>query len=482
MATVYAGLASGSGGFARPVAIKRLRDDFLGDPEAIAMLLDEARLVARIQHPHVVSILDVVEHDGELLLIMEYVAGVSLAELVQAAAERDTPIPRSVALRIMTQVLGALDAAHTATGDNDEPLGIVHRDVSPQNILIGREGIARIADFGVAKAAGRVQTTSDGQLKGKLGYMAPEQVRGGHIDRRTDLYAAGVVAWELLTGRRLFTRDTPAETIHAITTEEPAAPSETVVGLPWDLDAIVLRSLAKDANNRPSSGPEMAKAIGATWELANETEVGAFVAHCCPELIRERSRLTRGYRSEVNAEQMPAGIAQRVAKATSAEEPTFIGSNRGIEDDSTSRHGIGRHWRLLIAASALAVITVLAIWFASGPDGATPEAAPSLAQPESAALPATPPKPAIVPAAGEKSITDPVRAVLERETKPRGKDEGPRASSSDADAAAADVPSKDRAVPPRVKPSPPPPASEPDCDPPYVVDSQGAKQYKLECL
>src|ERR1700722_19538002 len=216
MATVHLGRLLGHVGFARTVAIKRLHPKFAQDPDFVSMFLDEARLAARIRHPNVVPTIDVVATSGELFLVMEYVQGESLARLVRISRDKDTLISPNVVTTIMAAVLQGLHAAHEARDERGDPLGIVHRDVSPQNILVGTDGMARVLDFGVAKAAGRIQTTRDGQLKGKLGYMAPEQIQGREVDRRTDVYAAGVVLWEVLTRQRLFFADNEAMVMRAV--------------------------------------------------------------------------------------------------------------------------------------------------------------------------------------------------------------------------------------------------------------------------
>src|SRR5215472_13646045 len=196
MATVHFGRLLGPAGFARTVAIKRLHAHFAKDPEFVAMFLDEARLAARVVHPNVVPTLDVVALDGELFLVMEYVQGEALSRLWRALRERDERIPHRVVASCLTGVLHGLHAAHVATSERGEPLGIAHRDVSPQNVLVGMDGISRVLDFGISKASGRIQITREGRVKGKTGYMSPEQLSGGAVDRRTDIYSASVVLWE----------------------------------------------------------------------------------------------------------------------------------------------------------------------------------------------------------------------------------------------------------------------------------------------
>ena len=207
MATVHYGRLVGPVGFSRLVAIKELHPHFAKDPEFASMLVDEARLAAHIRHPNVVPTLDVVVSAGALLLVMEYVAGASLADLGRASRKAREPIPPSIAVAVVAGVLYGLHAAHEALNERSEPLSIVHRDVSPQNIVVGSDGVPRVLDFGVAKAASRLVTTRDGKVKGKLAYMSPEQLMNGEVDRRADVYAAAVVLWEALVGARHFEAD-----------------------------------------------------------------------------------------------------------------------------------------------------------------------------------------------------------------------------------------------------------------------------------
>jgi serine/threonine-protein kinase len=188
MATVYLAERRGALGFRRFVALKRLHAELVRDSEFVAMFIDEARLAARIHHPNVVPIIDVASADGELLLVMEYVEGASLAMLQEACVARGTPIPLAICARLALDVLHGLHAAHEAKDEQARPLGIIHRDISPQNILVGTDGVARVIDFGVAKAAGRKQVTTEGQLKGKLAYMAPEQILGQNVTPSADVF------------------------------------------------------------------------------------------------------------------------------------------------------------------------------------------------------------------------------------------------------------------------------------------------------
>ncbi|HZO14748.1 MAG TPA: serine/threonine-protein kinase, partial [Polyangiaceae bacterium] len=193
MATVCFGRLIGPVGFARTVAIKKLRHEHLETPEVVSTLIDEARLASRIRHPNVVATLDMLAEDDEVLLVMEYVPGESLARLLATLRDKSQRMDVPVAAGIITGVLDGLHAAHEARDEQGEPLGIVHRDVTPENILVGSDGLARLLDFGIAKGKGRLQTTRAGQLKGKVSYMAPEQVNGTEVDLRADVFSAGAL-------------------------------------------------------------------------------------------------------------------------------------------------------------------------------------------------------------------------------------------------------------------------------------------------
>jgi serine/threonine-protein kinase len=225
MATVHFGRLLGGAGFSRTVAIKRLHPHLAEDAEFRATMIDEARMAARIHHPNVVATLDVVTVDGELLLVMEYVRGESVSSLVKAHITQQKRIPLPIVSAIAIGALHGLHAAHEATNDQGRPLDIVHRDVSPQNILVGVDGLARVIDFGVAKATGRLQTTSEGSIKGKIAYMPPEQLARKALTRAADIYAMGVVLWEMLACRRLFGGDGEMAIIQSVLAGPEGPPS-----------------------------------------------------------------------------------------------------------------------------------------------------------------------------------------------------------------------------------------------------------------
>ena len=297
MATVHFGRLIGPVGFSRTVAIKRLHPQFAADPEFVAMFLDEARLAARIRHPNVVPTLDVVATSGELFLVMEYVPGESMARLVRAARARGVIMPPNITVAVMVGVLQGLHAAHEARNERGAPLGIVHRDVSPQNVLVGADGQARVLDFGVAKAAGRVQTTREGQLKGKLAYMAPEQLRGESCSRQTDIYAAAVVLWEALTGERLFRADNEGAVVAQVLAGTVVLPSSvtTTATDPQTrqaverLDAIVMRGLAREPAARFETARSMALALERALAPATASQVSEWVEGIANDVLLIRA-------------------------------------------------------------------------------------------------------------------------------------------------------------------------------------------------
>ena len=289
MAAVHFARLIGSDGFARTVALKRPHPHLARDTDFAAMFIDEARLAARIRHPNVVSTLDVIRTPDELVLIMDYVHGEALSKLARAAKKLDEHVPIPIAASIMIDVLHGLHAAHEATDEQGRPLGIVHRDVSPQNVLVGLDGISRIVDFGIAKAAGRSHTTQDGALKGKFSYMAPEQLRGEEVSRLTDVFAASIVMWELITGERLFQGTNDADTMHKALVSRIRPPSMFVPDLPPKFDEILRRGLSRDLGQRFPTAREMALAIEDCVPAIRPSEVSAWVERMAGDVLRARA-------------------------------------------------------------------------------------------------------------------------------------------------------------------------------------------------
>jgi serine/threonine-protein kinase len=298
MATVHFGRLVGPASFSRPVAIKQLHPQYARDPEFVAMFLDEARIAARIQHPNVVQTLDVVEEDG-LYLVMEYISGESLARLLRRVRDRGQTVPVRIAAAIGSAILHGLHAAHEAKDVRGDLLHVVHRDVSPQNVLVGADGVARVLDFGVAKAVGRAHTTGTGHLKGKVPYMAPEQLRG-NVSPRTDVFAASIVLWETLTTRRLFTGDNEGEILENVNKLEIPRPNDVVDGAPPALEDVVMRGLSRDPEERWPTAREMALAVETAVPIATSSEVASWVLELAGDTIQSRANRIAEIESQPN--------------------------------------------------------------------------------------------------------------------------------------------------------------------------------------
>jgi ABC-type multidrug transport system ATPase subunit len=332
MASVHLGKMQGPFGFSSTVAIKRLHATLARDPEFVAMFLDEARLASRVRHPNVVPVLDVYAEEGELSLVMEYVDGESLARLWKLTHERSAPIPVPIAVAIAASVLHGLHAAHEACDEQGAPLGLVHRDVSPQNVIVGSDGVARVIDFGIAKAESRSNVSREGQLKGKLPYMAPEQIQRGVVNRRTDVYGASVLLWELLAGERLFDGEAEGMILGRILDDEVPAPSTLRAGVPAELDAITLRGLARDQEQRFESARALALELEKVVRPATTVEVGEWVESLAgPALEERREMLARLERETAREKEAARSSGKAVAQdLQTTVEPAMARSAGGL--------------------------------------------------------------------------------------------------------------------------------------------------------
>jgi len=499
MATVHFGRLLGPVGFSRTVAIKRLHGQYAQDPEFVSMFLDEARLAARIRHPNVVPTLDVVATDGELFLVMDYVAGESLARLARTMIELGTRMPLRMVSSIMAGVLHGLHAAHEAKDERGMPLGIVHRDVSPQNVLVGTDGVSKILDFGVAKAAGRVQTTRDGQIKGKLAYMPPEQLRGVSVSRATDIYAAGVVLWELVAGQRLFSGDNEGVVVAKVLQGDVASPAEVLRAkgvrltpeqehaLPR-LEKLIFRAVSADPEARFSTAKEMALELERAVPPATASEVGDWVEANAHEILTQRA--DRVAEIESSASMMPlearpstrmptappVSAATRSLEVTRADVLTPVSQTSAPFDvpppvtqpSSISVVTAGsipvrtNGWFAVLLAGGLALLLIatVIVWRAvQSPD---PSAKLPNSPPHGATSPPEPPPPLVLltPDASAPGVVS-ASSVVSAPTA------GPTALPSAT------------AKKPQVRPPQPP---QPNCTPPYTTDPAGIRHYKPGCV
>ncbi len=303
MAGVYVGRALGVAGFERLFAVKVLHPHLAHEQEFITMFLDEARLAARIRHPNVVPTIDISDtQDAGYYLVMDYIEGDHLGALLQKAYKLGSRLPAPIALRIMVDALEGLAAAHSLTDENGRRINLVHRDVSPHNIMVSTDGIARITDFGVAKAEVRLSTTRQGQFKGKLAYMAPEAASTGDADQRSDLFSVAIILWECLTGRRLFRAENQAATLNKICIEPIPMPSAVDPALA-PFDPVLEKGLARDPAERYQTAEEFAEAIEERADtlggLANQRAVAKLVREYAAEKIERDSELIRSAIAEI---------------------------------------------------------------------------------------------------------------------------------------------------------------------------------------
>jgi eukaryotic-like serine/threonine-protein kinase len=450
MATVHFGRLIGPGGFSRTVVIKRLHAQFAADAEFAAMFLDEAKVAARIRHPNVVTVVDVIAEGGEIFLVMEYVHGESLAYLTRAEARHEEgPALHPARLRILGNVIAGvlqgLHAAHEATSESGRPLGVVHRDVSPQNILVGVDGVARVLDFGVAKAAGQVHSTGAGQVKGKARYLSPEQVTCGDVDRRTDIWAASVVLWESLTGKRLFSGDCDAGVMMQVLNKPVFSPRELAPDVPEALARVVMRGLERDRAARFATALEMAAALEEAVGLLAPREVGAWVERLSSAHLEARRRVLDDVEAETLEGLRALSLVPPVRRAApeSSATPTVRVSLPVAERPTVGFPRPKPHARLstIAWASAAAVVLALTAGFSAlalspshAPDGSPPAPPPPPAVIEAIVTEATVTEvtaldPALDPAPpAPAASTQPSRRPLPGPIRPRGaQGEAPRA-------------------------------------------------------
>jgi len=310
MATLFLGeRKDGAGG--PPVAIKVIHEHLSADWQFVRMFVDEALISVRIRHPNVIRVDELGEQDGTYFLAMEYVHGCSLAELLRAMGRQGRRMRPEIAVWIAQQVAAGLHAAHEMKGHDGQLLGVVHRDVSPQNVLLSIDGQVKLLDFGIAKARGRAERTQAGVIKGKIRYMSPEQATGGEPDRRIDIYALGVVLWEMLVMRRFIEAKNEVDVLRAVRKPEAVPPSFRAEGIEPRIDDAVLAALAPD----PSRRPPTAEALQRLLEGAVPPGVVG------PQHVAELLRVFAGEYLQKAAQALPADLAGPVVEQIRAATP-----------------------------------------------------------------------------------------------------------------------------------------------------------------
>ncbi len=295
MAEIWLASSDGPEGFRKKLVVKRILPNLAEDEEFVRMFLDEARIAARLNHPNIAQIFDLGEADGSYYIAMEYVPGKDLRRVYQDSVKANNALPVHLTLRILIESAKALDYAHHAVDEQGQPLAIVHRDVSPQNILVTFQGGIKIVDFGIAKAADQATHTRSGVLKGKYSYMSPEQAAGDPVDMRTDVFALGIVGYELSTGFRLFKRENEVATLQAVRDCKVPAPSSVNTEVPRELDPIFMKALARRPDSRFATAGQLALALEEFLlqgkYAASSTHLSEFMRALYPEQLGEDSNV-----------------------------------------------------------------------------------------------------------------------------------------------------------------------------------------------
>src|SRR5688572_4988284 len=298
MAEVFVAKAFGVEGFERFLAIKKILPTMAEDQEFITMFIDEARISVQLNHANIVHIHELGKHDEAFFIAMEYVAGRDLRTILERYRRRKEIMPTAQAVYVASKMCEGLDYAHRKKDARGQDLGIIHRDVSPQNILVSYEGEVKIIDFGIAKAANRSQKTQAGILKGKFGYMSPEQVRGLPTDRRSDVFAVGVILYEMLTGEKLFVGESDFSTLEKVRNAEVASPRQFNPNIPAGLEKVVMKALTREAEDRYQWARDLQEDL-MRFLLAGDAiygpkHLGGFMKEAFAEdLMRENEKMER---------------------------------------------------------------------------------------------------------------------------------------------------------------------------------------------
>jgi serine/threonine protein kinase len=508
MASVRYGRRIGPLGFARPVAVKRLHAQFANNPDFVSMFMDEARLSARLVHANIVATLDVMLSPGEISLVMEYVHGESLGVLLEKSQEFRETVPVRIAVSMLASVLHGLHAAHEATDDQHNLLHVVHRDVSPQNILVGADGVPRMIDFGIARALGHMRSTPNGEIKGKLAYISPEQLSGGAADRRADIYGASVVLWETLAGRMLFDADSESALVHKVLQSAVSPPSAVNPGVPRAVDEIVLKGLARDSKQRFATALDMALALERAVAPATQSEVARWLDRLIGDKLRNRARALTLMQEHGPPERAPAAVPPRASspetrkielassqpgwpklpeRAESLPIPTppiddSVISSDGRPSSEIRLRGRRHAMRGLALGLFVAAVAVAALAWSQLRGGHEERQDVPLVKPapELPSAPVAPVGPLEIQEPSEEPPGQPagVAPVEEPEQEsPEAVSDSPPPAGKRANVRAKRMPA--RRPESKLQPATP---KKPNCDPYYYIDHEGIRRPKPECL
>ncbi len=385
MAELFLARQTGVAGFERVVAIKRILPHLTEDREFVQMFVNEAKLAAQITHPNVVQIYDFGAVLGTYYMAMEYVMGKSLAAVLAQGQALGKPIPVSAAVRITAAIAAGLDHANRGTTVSGAPLGIIHRDISPQNILIGYTGDVKLVDFGIAKAASSSTHTQTGVLKGKLAYLSPEQAWGKAVDHRSDLFALGIVLHEMLTGQRLFKAENEFTTLERVRSAEVPAPSAVKSGVPQELDAIVLKALAKNPDDRYATGQTLEDALsGYLRHLSPPPSARDLSDYLRALFDKDIATDTAAYQQVTMVTKTTATpTGKRPAPAAPAEKTRTLAApaSRQAPVPQPASGGSGRAVAIGLGAAALLALSAFGAWSVLKPPAIEPPRTPLAAVP-----------------------------------------------------------------------------------------------------
>lgn len=370
MAEIFLGKLIGPSGFERPVVVKRVLPHLARVPSFVDMFVDEARIVAGIHHPNVVQVQELAHEADELFLVMEYLEGESVGSLTRRLAGRGDTLEYALAAFLVAEACAGLHAAHELKDDEGYPRDLVHRDVSPQNVFVTYAGQCKVLDFGIAKAANRSTRTEAGQVKGKFAYMSPEQCMGKPLDRRSDVFALGVLLWELTTGRRLFKRGSEMLTFKAICEQRTARPSETMQGYPPELERVCMKALSRRREDRYQSALEMRRdllGVARTLGLSDvpEEEIARLMRQLFEQRIEEKQEMLRRVRGGSLPTAIPAAeLDEEIDLPSAAEDPSTIYTASDVKSPVPRSPR-----RVVFIGVGLAVLGIGsgAVWFVSHP-------------------------------------------------------------------------------------------------------------------
>jgi serine/threonine-protein kinase len=384
MAELYLARTAGIEGFEKLVALKRILPHHADDPDFVDMFLDEARLAARLNHPNIAQVYDIGEHGGSYFFAMEYLHGRDLSHVLKTAAEQGRGMSLDKALTIVTQVAAGLQHAHDVVDSDGTPLNLVHRDVSLSNILVTYDGMVKIVDFGIAKAMSRRSRTRTGNVKGKIAYLSPEQCRGDDIDRRSDVFALGIVLFELTTGTRMFGQLDDVAIMHKLCFAELPTPSSRRPDYPEALEELVMRALAREPDDRFESARALQEALEHHAREAKLTLSNIALGKLMHALYGEPTHPTNAIGREPSA-----GTADRVGAERTRGTHTMLSSTMPRLPMRS------RAPQLVLLAAVVAV--AFGLWRMSTDDDRATASAPSTDAVTTSAIPSAPPAATVEP-------------------------------------------------------------------------------------